>query len=101
MRVSRSVIVAENLLPPPRDDVLVARAWGANRYLSARARRRNFGNPATTLSKRKSVAKKEVVAAGRVSLWVATRKGMWQIQSDEARRKWRLVGPPAKHVLGA
>ena len=39
------------------------------------------------------MAKKEVVAAGRVSLWVATRKGLWQIQSDEARRKWRLIGP--------
>ena len=36
-------------------------------------------------------------AAARVTLLVATRKGLWTLGSDPARRQWRLSGP---HFLG-
>ena len=32
-----------------------------------------------------------------VSLLVATRKGLWTLQSDSTRRSWKLAGP---HFLG-
>ncbi|MEP7207862.1 MAG: glycosyl hydrolase [Casimicrobiaceae bacterium] len=31
------------------------------------------------------------------TLWIATRKGLWSLASDEARRSWKLAGP---HFLG-
>jgi photosystem II stability/assembly factor-like uncharacterized protein len=31
------------------------------------------------------------------TLWIATRKGLWSLSSDDARRAWKLAGP---HFLG-
>ena len=28
-----------------------------------------------------------------ITLWIATRKGLWTLASDESRRSWKLVGP--------
>jgi len=36
-------------------------------------------------------------ATGRILLMVATRKGLWLVQGDAARRSWKLDGP---HFLG-
>jgi photosystem II stability/assembly factor-like uncharacterized protein len=52
-------------------------------------------------STRKTAARKRKPAArpkaSRVLVMVATRKGLWLLHGDSARRKWRLDGP---HFLG-
>jgi len=35
--------------------------------------------------------------ASRVTLLIATRKGLWVLASDATRREWKLAGP---HFLG-
>ncbi|HZQ62950.1 MAG TPA: glycosyl hydrolase, partial [Casimicrobiaceae bacterium] len=43
---------------------------------------------ATTGARKKSAA---------TTLWIATRKGLWSLASDDSRRAWKLAGP---HFLG-
>src|SRR5260221_9886801 len=39
------------------------------------------------------MAKAKAVRERRLTLLVATRKGLWQLHTDVARRTWRLAGP--------
>jgi len=43
------------------------------------------------------MAKTDIARGRRVTLLIATRKGLWQLSTDATRRKWRLTGP---HFLG-
>src|SRR5450759_4617457 len=43
------------------------------------------------------MAKIDIARGRRVTLLIATRKGLWQLTADATRRKWRLTGP---HFLG-
>jgi hypothetical protein len=51
---------------------------------------------ASKKSKKKATVRAKP-AAGRMLVMVATRKGLWLLHGDAARRKWRLDGP---HFLG-
>ena len=44
-----------------------------------------------------TTARKNTARAPTVTLFVATRKGLWTLASDAARRNWKLAGP---HFLG-
>lgn len=49
---------------------------------------------------RKKPAPRTKPAAGRVLVMVATRKGLWLVHGDRARRAWRLEGPQfLGHIL--
>ncbi len=52
--------------------------------------------PKTATAKKKPASRTKP-AAGRVLVMVATRKGLWLVHGDSARRTWRLDGP---HFLG-
>src|SRR5947209_5683456 len=52
------------------------------------------GEHVSTLIKAAPASRKKSAAA---TLWVATRKGLWSLTSDESRRSWKLTGP---HFLG-
>ncbi len=39
------------------------------------------------------MAQSKAASARRVTLLVATRKGLWQLHADPARRAWRITGP--------
>ena len=39
------------------------------------------------------MAQAKVAGERRTTLLVATRKGLWQLSTDAARRSWRLTGP--------
>jgi hypothetical protein len=39
------------------------------------------------------MAQQKIVRERRVTLLVATRKGLWQLHADPPRRSWRLAGP--------
>jgi photosystem II stability/assembly factor-like uncharacterized protein len=40
-----------------------------------------------------NMAKLDIARGRRATLLIATRKGLWQLIADTARRKWRLTGP--------
>ena len=43
------------------------------------------------------MAKIDIARGRRATLFIATRKGLWQLSTDATRRQWRLTGP---HFLG-
>src|SRR5215468_12375012 len=58
-------------------------------------RKRNFYNPPTNVQEQgdNNMAQAKSARDHRVTLLVATRKGLWQLQSDPARRSWHVTGP--------
>src|SRR6516162_9492880 len=63
--------------------------------LRASCRRRSEGVPSAASFRRRSekMARVKTSKRGAATLLVATRKGLWQLKSDAARRTWRLSGP--------
>jgi hypothetical protein len=46
--------------------------------------------PQSTVTRKPTASRKRSAAT---TLWVATRKGLWTLSSDESRRTWKISGP--------